>query len=180
MNQTKQTVQMYGIGAVAALLLIFADQFTKQLAVQGLKGQEPVVWLRGVFELHYLENHGAAFGVMQGKKLFFVLITVVLMLFLIYAFGRIPFRRRFYPLHTICIVLFAGAVGNFIDRIVHDYVIDFFYFSLIDFPIFNVADIYVTCAVAAFVLVILFYYKEAELDELSRRILPWKKGQKTT
>ena len=90
-----------------------------------------------------------------------------MVLFLIYAFGRIPAEKRFYPLHAICITLFAGAVGNFIDRVVHNYVIDFFYFSLIDFPIFNVADIYVTCAVVLFVILFLFYYKEAELDRLS-------------
>ena len=84
-------------------------------------------------------------------------------------------EKHFYPLHGICIALFAGAVGNFIDRILHNYVIDFFYFSLIDFPIFNVADIYVTCAMALFIMLLLFYYKEADLDRLTALIFPWKK-----
>ena len=169
MEQIKRTNhrQLYVLGALFAVVLIFLDQITKLLAVAKLKGQDAFVIIKGVFELHYLENRGAAFGVMQGKKVFFIIITIVMVLFLIYAFGRIPAEKRFYPLHVICITLFAGAVGNFIDRVIHNYVIDFFYFSLIDFPIFNVADIYVTCSVALFVILFLFYYKEAELDRLS-------------
>ncbi len=159
--------QLYLAGALLAAILIGLDQATKWFAVTKLKDNDAFVIIKGVFELHYLENRGAAFGVMQGKKVFFIIITIVMVLFLIYAFGRIPAEKRFYPLHAICITLFAGAVGNFIDRVVHNYVIDFFYFSLIDFPIFNVADIYVTCAVALFVILFLFYYKEAELDRLS-------------
>ncbi len=159
--------QLYLAGALLAAILIGLDQVTKWFAVAKLKDNDAFVIIKGVFELHYLENRGAAFGVMQGKKVFFIIITIVMVLFLIYAFGRIPAEKRFYPLHAICITLFAGAVGNFIDRVVHNYVIDFFYFSLIDFPIFNVADIYVTCAVALFVILFLFYYKEAELDQLS-------------
>ena len=57
---------------------------------------------------------------------------------------------------------FAGAIGNLIDRMIHHYVIDFFYFSLINFPIFNVADIYVTLSAIALILVIFFYYKEED------------------
>ena len=94
---------------------------------------------------------------------------------LLYVYGRIPAERRFYPLHGICIALFSGTIGNFIHRILHNYVIDFFYFSLIDFPVFNVADNYVTCAMALFIILLLFYYKEPDLDRLSALILPWKK-----
>ena len=163
------------IGAILSFLLILLDQVTKQMAVSLLKGQDSFVIIRNVFELHYLENHGAAFGVLQGKKVFFITVTVLMIVLLAYVYGRIPPERRFYPLHGICIALFAGAIGNFIDRILHNYVIDFFYFSLINFPIFNVADIYVTCAMALFIILFLFYYKEADLDRLSALILPWKK-----
>lgn len=166
-RKNKSRSQLYLIGALLAAILIGLDQATKWFAVAKLKGNDAFVIIKGVFELHYLENRGAAFGVMQGKKVFFIIITIVMVLFLIYAFGRIPAEKLFYPLHAICITLFAGAVGNFIDRVAHNYVIDFFYFSLINFPIFNVADIYVTCAVALFVILFLFYYKEAELDRLS-------------
>ncbi|MDD7643381.1 MAG: signal peptidase II [bacterium] len=174
-NNGKRTAQLYAFGAVWSFLLILLDQWTKYLAVTKLKDQASFVLLKGVFELHYLENHGAAFGVLQGKKVFFVCVTVFMIVLLSYIYGKIPLERRFYPLHGICIALFAGAIGNFIDRIRNDYVIDFFYFSLINFPIFNVADIYVTCAMALFIVLFLFYYKEADLDRLTALVLPWKK-----
>ena len=65
---------------------------------------------------------------------------------------RIPDEKKFRPMDGICILFFAGALGNFIDRVFRNYVVDFFYFKLIDFPVFNVADIYVT--VAAFAMII--------------------------
>lgn len=176
MNTKKQIGTLYIVGALLSMLLIFFDQITKYLAVTRLKDQASVVLIQGVFELHYLENRGAAFGVLQGKKAFFVLIAILMVVLLTYVYGKIPMERRFFALHGICIVVFAGAIGNFIDRIMHNYVIDFLYFSLIDFPIFNVADIYVTCAMALFIVLFLFYYKEADLDRLSALILPHKKN----
>ena len=81
-----------------------------------------------------------------------------------FLYNRIPLEKRFHPLRLIGVALSAGAIGNLIDRMVNGYVVDFLYVELIDFPIFNVADCYVT--VSAFVLVILFlfYYKEEDLE----------------
>lgn len=153
------------IGAAASILLIFLDQFTKQLAVKYLMNQPNIVILKGVFELQYLENRGAAFGIMQGQKSFFVIFTLIAMLALVWFYmKKIPAMKKYHFLEIICVILFSGGIGNFIDRIRLNYVIDFFYFSLIDFPIFNVADIYVT--VAAFVMIFLglFYYKDEDYD----------------
>lgn len=174
-NTDQHMTKRFCFGALISFLLILLDQGTKYLAVKELKNQASFVILQGVFELHYLENRGAAFGVLQGKKIFFITITLFMIILLIYVYGKLPAERRFYPLQGICIALFAGAIGNFIDRILHNYVIDFFYFSLINFPIFNVADIYVTCAMALFIVLFLFYYNEADLDRLSALIFPWKK-----
>lgn len=177
MKESKHLGKLYGVGVLLSAFLIWLDQFTKHLAVEGLRGQRPFVLLPGVFELRYLENQGAAFGVLQGKRTFFLVVTVLMVALLVYIYGRIPVQKHFYALHGICIALFAGALGNCIDRIENDYVIDFFYFSLIDFPIFNVADIYVTCGMAVFVVLFLFYYKEPELDLLAARIFPWKRTE---
>ena len=177
MNTKKQQGKLYCFGTILSVFFIWLDQFTKHLAVQNLRGGHPFVLLPGVFELRYLENQGAAFGVLQGKRMFFLVTTFLMILLLIYIYGKIPIRQKFYALHGICIALFSGAIGNCIDRILNDYVIDFFYFSLINFPIFNVADIYVTCAMAVFVVLFLFYYKEDELDLLAAQIFPWKKTE---
>lgn len=177
MNTKKQLGALYGFGVVLSIVLVWLDQFTKHLAVEGLRGKQPFVLIPGVFELRYLENQGAAFGVLQGKRMFFLVITFLMILLLAYVYGRIPVQKRFFALHGICVTLFAGAIGNCIDRIMNDYVIDFFYFSLINFPIFNVADIYVTCGMAVFVVLFLFYYKEEELDLLATQIFPWRKTE---
>lgn len=175
MNTKKQMGKRYIVGAFISIFLIWLDQLTKHLAVRMLGAGEPFVLIKGVFELRYLENRGAAFGVLQGKKLFFIIVTLIMILLLLYVYGKIPAEKRFFALHGICITLFAGAIGNFIDRILHNYVIDFFYFSLIDFPIFNMADIYVTCSLALFIVLLLFYYKESDMDRLSTLIFPWKR-----
>ena len=87
---------------------------------------------------------------------------------------RLPEVKRLLPLKACIVAIAAGAIGNMIDRVRLGYVIDFFYFELIDFPIFNVADIYVTVAAFALVLLILFYYKEDEIDSFFNEI-GWKK-----
>lgn len=72
-------------------------------------------------------------------------------------------------LHIIASVLTAGALGNFIDRLRLGYVVDFFYFSLINFPVFNVADIFVVISFIGIAVSILFIYKDDEFEFLSIR-----------
>ena len=162
------------IGAVVSVLLVALDQFTKYLAVKHLMNQPDIVLWEGVFELQYLENRGAAFGIMQGQKLFFVIFTSIAMLAIAWFYlKKIPDVKKYRYLDVICVMLFAGGIGNFIDRVRLNYVIDFFYFSLIDFPIFNVADIYVTVAAFAMIILGMFYYKDEDYD----LIFPSKKDK---
>ena len=152
------------LSAICSVLLIIADRITKAAAVRYLKDREPVSIIKGVLELKYLENHGAAFGVLQNKQtLFFILTVIVICLILFFFLFRIPQGIRYMPLNIMCILLFSGAIGNFIDRISQSYVVDFIYFSLIDFPIFNVADCYVSVSACLLFVLLLFYYKEEDL-----------------
>ena len=146
------------------ILLILLDQWTKSLAVKHLMNQEPFVIIPKVFQLRYLENRGAAFGMLQGQKTFFMISAAIAILFFCYAYFKLPWNKRFHPLRVIGLLIGAGAVGNLIDRVCLGYVVDFFYFELIDFPIFNVADIYVTVATFVLAALIIFFYKEDELD----------------
>ncbi len=148
------------------LLLIFFDQATKGLAVRFLKGQEPFVIWDGVFELRYLENRGAAFGMLQGHQAFFLLTGLLVFAAALYFFRHVSADRKFFPIRMIAVFILAGALGNMADRLRLSYVVDFFYFRLIDFPIFNVADIYVSVGTAILAVLILFYYKEEELNRL--------------
>ena len=126
--------------------------------------QKPLVLIPGVFQLHYLENRGAAFGMLQGQRFFFVVIAILVLAAITYIYFKLPWQKHFHHLRAVGIFVAAGAVGNLIDRVSLGYVVDFFYFELINFPIFNVADIYVTCATFVLAFLILFYYKEEELE----------------
>ena len=151
------------------IILIIADQLTKLWALADLRGSEGIPVISGVFELQYLENRGAAFGILQDKQILFLLITVAVAVLLTYIYIRIPEERKYTPLRICYVLLMAGAFGNLIDRVARGYVVDFFYFKLIDFPIFNVADIYVTVTMVLLIGLILFYYKEEDFEFLSRK-----------
>ena len=98
------------------------------------------------------------------------MITVIILAAVIYIYARMPVTRKFMVTRILIVLIGAGAVGNFIDRIRQGYVVDFFYFSAINFPIFNVADIYVTCAAVLLILTVLFYYKDQDLKELGHSL----------
>lgn len=151
--------------AVFALLLL-VDQLTKLWAVKILKPIGSIPIIRNVLEIYYVENRGAAFGIMQNKQWFFLIITVVVLAGLIWISGKIPEEKHFIPLRVCLYFIGAGAVGNMIDRIFRKYVVDFIYFSLINFPVFNVADIYVTVAAVLLVVLVLFFYQEEDLDRV--------------
>ena len=131
--------------------------------------QPPFVIWDGVFELLYSENRGAAFGMMQGKQFFFFLIALVVLAAVVYLLWKMPVTERYMPMAVCLMMVSAGAVGNMIDRIGQGYVVDFLYFKLINFPIFNVADCYVTISAFLLILLVFFYYREEEMACFSLR-----------
>mgnify|MGYP002544352822 CR=1 FL=1 len=172
MNNRKQNIPKRIIWLPDILLIlagILLDQFTKHLAVVYLKGSQPVSLIPGV-----LENRGAAFGMMQGAKVFFLIITPVILVAVIYALIKMPSDGKYRVLHILLDCVAVGAVGNMIDRIRLDYVVDFIYISLIDFPIFNVADMFVSIACVVGAILILFSNKYKDEDF---RFLSFKQKQ---
>ena len=147
-------------------LLVWLDQYTKHLAVAKLKGQEPFAVVPGVFELLYSENRGAAFGMLQGRQGFFFVVGILVLAAAVYLMVRMPSYgcSRYHFLKVCTVMITAGAVGNMVDRVSQGYVVDFLYFRLIDFPIFNVADIYVTTATGLLLVLFLFYYKDEDFE----------------
>ena len=148
--------------AAAWLLLIALDLWTKALAQNSLCGKEPIELIPGALELYYLQNTGAAFSLLENAQWLFILIAAVVTALIGAALVRIPKTRRFLPLAVSLLFISSGAVGNLVDRIRLGYVRDFIYISLINFPVFNVADMYVTIATAALVFLVLFYYKDED------------------
>lgn len=154
---------------ISIIVLVAIDQMTKWLAVKYLLPNGPFPIIEGVFELQYLENRGAAFGIFQNQKWFFIIMTVIIVGVISWLYTKLPESRRMLPLRIIAIAIISGAIGNFIDRILNSYVVDFLYFKLIDFPIFNVADIYVTVSAIVFLVLVLFYYKDEDFEFLTKK-----------
>ena len=146
--------------------LITLDQYTKYLAVIHLKDKPAFNILSGVLELNYLENQGAAFGMLPNQKVFFIFVAFVIISVVGYVLYKMPDKKKYTKLHFLFSLIVAGSIGNMIDRIRYDYVVDFIYFVRLNFPIFNVADIYVTVTTILLFLLICFYYKEDELERI--------------
>lgn len=145
--------------------LILLDLQTKAAAVRALQGKPPIILVNGVLELLYVQNTGAAFSLLENAQWLFILIAVAAVLLISVFLIRLPKTKRYQPLHILLTFISAGAVGNLIDRIQLGYVRDFIYFSIIDFPVFNVADIYVTVSTALLVILVLFYYREEDFHD---------------
>ena len=154
------------------LVLYWLDQITKMWAVMTLKDKPAIPIIPGILELRYLENRGAAFGIMQNKQWFFVLITVIILGLILYIFFKLPEDKKYNLLSLLLLFIAAGAVGNLTDRLLQNYVVDFIYAVFINFPIFNVADMYVSVATTFLVISLLFYYKEEDFYFLSKKAAP--------
>lgn len=148
-------------------VMIALDQFTKYLAVIRLKNKLAYPIINGVLEFNYLENRGAAFGMLQNQRVFFIFVEVIVLGVIAYILYKAPSSKKYVRLHLLLSLIAAGAIGNMIDRIRFDYVVDFIYIVIINFPIFNLADMYVTFSTALLVISLLFYYKESDLYFIS-------------
>lgn len=154
---------LYIIGIFSILFGVALDQYTKYLASMYLK-KKSIILIKDVFQLQYLENRGAAFGILQNQQWFFLIIGIMAVILLFILYARMPRTKRYIPLRICLISMISGAIGNMIDRVRFRYVIDFFYFELINFPIFNVADIFASVSTCVLIVLFIFYYKDADFD----------------
>lgn len=174
-NQRDSVVNKLPGTLVLLVFFVALDQLTKYLAVRYLSGNRDILLIPEVFHLHYLENRGAAFGILQNHSWVFLLASLLILLCGIYVFVRMPHTGYYRPLHFLGIVLVAGGLGNTIDRLFRGYVVDFLYFVLIDFPVFNVADIYVVVSCILICILIMTVYREESFEFLN----PGKQGEQT-
>ncbi|MCR4989913.1 MAG: signal peptidase II [Lachnospiraceae bacterium] len=163
----KDKKKLYLLDIILLIVLVLVDRLTKYLAVMRLKDKNAFNIISGVLEFNYLENRGAAFGMLQNQKYFFIFIALVFLVVMIYVLVKCPYEKKYNKLHILLVFIAAGAIGNLIDRLRFDYVVDFIFFSLINFPIFNVADIYVTVSTGILIILILFVYKDHDFYFLS-------------
>ncbi len=151
------------MGVIILAVVLLTDQLTKLWAVDSLKTVRDIPIIQNIFHLTYVENRGAAFGMLQNQRLLFI-ITTSLVLTGIVIF-MVKNRKNMHVLLKISLSLvMAGALGNFIDRMRYGFVVDFFHF--VDrFPVFNVAD----CAVVIGGILLSYYvikYDSVEAKEM--------------
>lgn len=136
-------------------LVVGLDQLTKYLAVQNLKPIDTYPLIEDVFHLTYLENRGAAFGMLADHRWVFMIVSSAAVIAIV-AFMMAAYKKHFSPLLYSALAMIAGGgIGNMIDRVYLGYVVDFLDFRLIDFAIFNVADSFVCVGCAIVILYII-------------------------
>ena len=142
------------------LIGIVVDQIVKYWAATDLQARGTIPLWEGVFHLTYCENTGAAFSMFSGQRWMLLAVTIVLLVGLLYALCKNWMQNPFGRMSLRLII--SGAIGNMIDRFLLGYVVDLFDFRLINFPIFNVADILLCVGVGMMVLYILFMEPKIE------------------
>ena len=167
MKMTKQKRTPLALLLIAALVSI--DQWTKGMAVEHLKGSAAVPLIPGWLELKYSENRGAAFGLLQDGRIFFLIVTVAVLIAMVWFYYRIPDKKRYLPILILLPIIAAGAIGNLIDRLLNGFVVDFVYLSIINFPIFNLADIFVSWSAVLLIILMIFKYDDEDYKELFRK-----------
>lgn len=139
------------------LFLIALDQISKYITIQYLKPLKTVPLLEGILSLSYVENRGAAFGILQNQRWFLIILPILIIAAIII---YLMTHRKESLLIRICLaVILGGAIGNLIDRIFLGYVVDMFQVTFIEFPVFNVADMGVVCGTILLAFQLLFLEK---------------------
>ena len=155
---------MYILMLLFVSLAVAADQITKLWVLQAIPLHTQVDAIPGLFHLTYVQNTGAAFSSFQGQRWLFALIFVVFTVAVVWEFSKK--RLPFSTFDRWCIAaIFAGGLGNMIDRIRLGYVVDMICVDFIEFPVFNVADCFITCGCIALMVSLIFFNKEFWKDE---------------
>ena len=144
--------------AMFAALIVVADQLTKFWVVDNIVLHSRVEVIPGLFHLSYVQYTGAAFSSFQGQRWLFALIFLLFTAAVIWEFSKK--RMGFSTFDRWCIAaVFAGGLGNMIDRIRLGYVVDMIAVDFINFPVFNVADCFITCGCIALIISLIFFNK---------------------
>ena len=125
--------------------MIAIDQLVKWWTVENITLDTVRDFIPNVMSLAYLRNYGAAWSLLQNQQIFFAVVTVVVMSVAIWYLAK-HLQKSLWMVIGLCLVI-AGGLGNFLDRVRLGYVVDMFHLDFVNFPVFNVADSYLTVGV---------------------------------
>lgn len=163
--KNKSEKQFYIISAITVVVLVALDQITKWQALIKLKPIRNKVVIKGFLDFTFVENRGAAFGILSGQRIFFILLTIAVVIGILYSFYKLPNTKEYNWLRYGLVLVLSGAIGNVIDRAVRGYVVDFLEVTFIKWPVFNMADIYVVVGACFILFLSIFVIKEEEKKE---------------
>lgn len=166
LNIRRKIVGNYLPAILLFCVLVGIDQFAKYLVYSKMELYSSIVVWKDVFEINYIQNAGAAWGLFENKQILFIICSFVVLIMGIWVYIKCINKNIFKDIRILIILILAGAAGNMIDRIRFQYVVDFLYFKLINFPVFNIADCYVTVGFVLLLILIIFKYKDEDFEKL--------------
>lgn len=150
------------LSVILIVLGVLIDQLTKLIVLSALKGNKPLVIIENLLSFVYVENRGAAFGILQNKKMIFIIFTVISVIILSYLLIFYYGKMSTWLIVALSLI-YAGTIGNFLDRMRLGFVVDFIsvrIFNRFDFAVFNLADAFIV--VGAFMLIIQILFLETK------------------
>ena len=168
MKDTAKRIIKFAIQLTVVAVLVLVDRVIKNAAVTGLRGKDTVVLIKGFLGLMYAENTGAAFSMFNTSTNALSVVTGVVMavgLILLFVIKNKP------KIYDICVpLIIAGGAGNLLDRLTRGYVVDYIRTLFIDFPIFNFADILITCSCFAVIIYLIYEtVNEAKKEKAAKK-----------
>ena len=151
---------------IISIILLCIDQISKLLVVNLLTKTDSIAIIKNFFYLTYINNDGAAFSILVGKRIFLILVAIIVIIMLIHYIKKNNIQNKL-ELVSISLII-GGSLGNLMDRVVRGYVIDFLDFKIFNynFPIFNLADTFIVIGVILLLLKEL--RKENNLDSRNK------------
>ena len=163
-NRFKKKILIWDI--ICLILLNILDRLAKY-AAQYFCINENYVFIKDVLEITYIKNAGGALGILNNQKFFFVFIAILFICLIIFFLLVMPNDTKFNVLHIWLSFILAGTIGNVADRIIYGSVIDIIYISKINFPVFNLSDVFITLGTLLTILTVLFKLKEKDFEFLN-------------
>lgn len=151
---------------IILVLLNALDRVAKYLVQLYCKKDDYVI-IDDILEVTYLENYGGTFGILNNQRFFFIFISALFICLIIFFIYALPNNKKFNVFQIWLTFMVAGTTGNMIDRILYGYVLDFIYISKINFPVFNLSDIWISIGAIFTILVVLFRLKEKDFEFLN-------------
>lgn len=152
---------LYALYILAIVTLVTADQFSKYLIVKNINETVSIELIQNFFNLTNIKNYGAGFSILQNQRIFLIVVSLLAVVFVSYLLFKSKSNESF---NRICyLLIIGGAIGNLFDRIRFGYVVDFLDFNIFgyDFPVFNIADSFLTIGCILLIFSVILESKNA-------------------